>query len=34
MKHYFFALIFASLLLYSCGHGQNNNESDSAPCKS
>lgn len=31
MKHYFFALIFASLLLYSCGHGQNNNESDSAP---
>ena len=31
MKHYFFAFIFASLLLYSCGHGQNNNESDSAP---
>lgn len=31
MKHYFFALIFASLLLYSCGHGQNNNESDSTP---
>ena len=31
MKHYFFSLIFASLLLYSCGHGQNNNESDSAP---
>ena len=27
MKHYFFALIFASLLLYSCGHGPNNNES-------
>ncbi len=31
MKHYFFALIFASLLLYSCGHGQNDNESDSDP---
>ena len=31
MKHYFFALIFASLLLYSCGHEQNDNESDSDP---
>lgn len=31
MKLYSFALIFASLLLYSCGHGQNDNESDSTP---
>ena len=31
MKLYSFTLIFAGLLLYSCGHGQNDNESDSTP---